>query len=222
MTLFNTWYGRGFMSQAVQKTTPVFTGKHDERILVVKREHIFGAGGYDAWDGVKAVDMDQFLSMVESKKEFLWRSTMEEDHAYKQIIPYLIFENNGRYFLMQRHSKASDTRLRSKFSLGIGGHVRQDDIEGKDIFAWARREFDEEVNYSGSFEIETIGLINDDTNDVGKVHIGMVLLLRASSDKISVKSELQGGVMATVDECRAQYENMEAWSKLVFDHLCNR
>ena len=144
---------------------------------------------------------------------------MEQDQAYKQIIPYLVFTHNGKYFLMERHAKASEQRLKSKLSLGIGGHIRQQDMESTNIFDWAKREFHEEVSYSGQFTIKPLGIINDDSTQVGKVHIGFVFLLEGSSDQISVKSELQSGHLARLAECLEVRDRMESWSSFVLENL---
>ena len=144
---------------------------------------------------------------------------METNPLYKQIIPYLIFKHEDRYFLMQRKAKASEQRLKNKYTLGIGGHIRQEDMTSNDIFAWARREFDEEVSYSGSLTITPLGLLNDDSNEVGKVHIGLVLLVEGNSAEITVKSELEGGQLLTLEECEVHYDAMETWSQLIFDYL---
>ena len=61
--------------------------------------------------------------------------------TYKQIIPYMIFEYADNYFLMERKSTASEQRLKSKLSLGIGGHIRQEDLDGGTIFDWASENF---------------------------------------------------------------------------------
>ena len=71
---------------------------------------------------------------------------METDPAYKQIIPYLVFTYENKYFLMQRQKKASETRLQSKYSLGIGGHIREEDMENCTLVDWAKREFEEEID----------------------------------------------------------------------------
>ena len=188
----------------------------DEQILVVKRNHLFPHG---AWQGFKQVDFNEYLQIIQTNKEFLPRSIMEHDPQYKQIIPYLIFEHNDRYFLMQRHKKASEKRLQSKLTLGIGGHIRQEDIQGDSIFDWAKREFHEEVLYNGDVTIKPLGILNDDSNEVGQVHIGFVLLLHGNSDQISIKSELASGRLMTLHECRTQKECMETWSQLVLDFL---
>jgi len=189
---------------------------NDENILVVKRNHMFPTG---SWNGIKKTKDSLFVETIFEKKEFLPRSLMEHDPSYKQIIPYLIFNHEDRYFLMQRKAKASEKRLRSKYSLGIGGHIRQEDIQDADIYSWAKREFHEEVDYQGNVAVEFLGILNDDTNDVGKVHVGFVYLLKGDSSEISVKDELQSGDLLTLYECEDLYQHMENWSQIVFDFL---
>lgn len=191
---------------------------HDEHILVVKRTHFFSEHN-EAWHGLKEVDFEQYLQIINDTKEFLPRSVMEADPTYKQIIPYLIFEHDDKYFLMQRQSTASETRLRNKLTLGIGGHIRQEDMRESSLFAWATREFHEEVHYTGALDVQPLGILNDDSNDVGKVHIGFVLLLKGDSADISVKSELKSGTLLSLDECIAQRDSMESWSQFVIDFL---
>jgi predicted NUDIX family phosphoesterase len=205
----------------------------DELILVVPRAQIFA--DTDAWHGLKEVDFEQYLQIITDKKEFLPRSAMEIDFNYKQIIPYLIFTHDNNYFVMQRKSDASEVRLRNKITLGIGGHIREEDMnpsfgeatknmkvmEANDVplFSWAVREFHEEVNYAGDLKVKPLGILNDDSNDVGKVHIGFVLLLQGNNADISVKSELKSGKLMRLDDCYAQRELMESWSQFVVDFL---
>lgn len=189
---------------------------HDEMILVVKREDIFPLV---AWQGLQEVTNDYFLDIVRTKHEFQPRSLMEQDPTYKQIIPYLIFNYEDKYFLMQRQAKATETRLQNKYSLGIGGHIRSEDIQGDDIAQWARREFDEEVSYTGNYTIKLIGILNDDSNAVGQVHIGFVYLLTGDSADIRIKEELKSGTLSTLEECYAVYDNLETWSQIVLSYL---
>ena len=119
-----------------------------ENILVVKRNLLFPN---ESFQGLKT-ETEPFITLINQAKEFLPRPAMEEDLSYKQIIPYLIFTHNDQYFLMQRKSTSSEQRLKNKYSLGIGGHMRQEDMQnGATIFDWAQREFQEEINYSGKF-----------------------------------------------------------------------
>jgi predicted NUDIX family phosphoesterase len=189
---------------------------HDEQILVVKRAHLFSTG---SWQGLKRENIGHYLTLITKHKEFHVRSLMESDAAYKQIIPYLIFSYEDRYFLMQRHEKATEARLKSKLTLGIGGHIREEDIKGDDLVTWARREFHEEIDYSGSYTVTPLGIINDDSNPVGQVHVGVVYLLRGDSSAIQVKSELKSGKLMTLEECSQFYDSMEPWTQIVYDTI---
>lgn len=199
-----------------QKATQSIPSKMDEQILVVKRSTLFPD---ESWNGIKKVNFDYYISLIEAHKEFHSRGTMETDPTYKQIIPYLIFTHGGKLFVMQRDKKASETRLQSKFSLGIGGHIRETDMKTNSIIDWATREFHEEVSYDGQLTVEPLGLLNDDSTDVGKVHIGFVLLLHGEHDRISIKSELQSGQMMNQDLCNQHRDKMETWSKFVLDYI---
>lgn len=198
----------------VQQTTPT-PQVHDELILVVKRSLLIDR----SWYGVRSGNTASFLQTVVDHQEFLPRSLMEQDPTYKQVIPYIIFIHKKRYFLMQRRSDASEKRLQNKYTLGIGGHIRQEDMTSANITDWAQREFDEEIKYSGTLSWQPLGILNDDTNSVGQVHIGVVLLAQGDSADISIKSELKSGKLVTLDECAALAEQMETWSQLIVEHL---
>jgi len=193
---------------------------HDEQIVVVKRSTLFP---HEAWHGINNNHLEMVLQLIGDHKEFQPRGPMEEDPTYKQIIPYLIFRTGNRYFIMQRRSSASEQRLKNKFTLGIGGHMRAEDMStGSSLFDWARREFNEEVSYQGSLTITPLGIINDDSNPVGQVHLGIALLVEGTSADISVKSELKEGFLVTLEECAAYYDAMESWSQMVYDLLVHK
>jgi predicted NUDIX family phosphoesterase len=204
------------ISQTVQ-SAPV-AEMQDEQILVVKRSLLPAL----PYQGIQKSAVTACIAAIQEHKEFLPRALMETDPRYKQIIPYLIFTYENRYFLMQRQAKATEIRLQSKWSLGIGGHIRQEDIEGDDIVRWAQREFHEEVDYNGSLTVTPIGILNDDTNPVGQVHVGLVYLLQGDSPAIKVKSELKSGELLTLEECAHYYESMETWTQIIFDTLYTR
>ncbi len=191
--------------------------EQDEQILVVKTATLFK--DRPAWQGLLDVPFDTFQELVLQEKEFHPRSIMETDPRYKQIIPYLVFRHENSYFLMQRRATASEQRLKNKYSLGIGGHIRHEDIIQGSIIDWARREFNEEVDYPGSYTVKPLGILNDDSNPVGEVHIGCVLLIEGTSSEISVKSELKSGRLAGLAECEELYPNLERWSQFVVQAL---
>lgn len=192
----------------------------DEAILVVKRDTIFQCDG--PWQGLKQCDYDWYLWAIEHHGQFHSRVAMENDPRYKQIIPYLVFTHDDKLFVMERKSTATEQRLASKLSVGIGGHVRREDIAGSTIFDWAYREFNEEVSYEGDLEFEPLGIINDDSDSVGQVHLGFVFLLRGTTPNISVKSELKSGQLISCSELThtsPDFVRFENWSQMVLRAL---
>jgi predicted NUDIX family phosphoesterase len=206
------------MQTQKQKNKVEILAPLSESILVVQVAKLFGPQNA-RWHGLKQNDFEHYFSLVNKHKEFHPRAAMEQDPTYKQIIPYIIFQYEDRYFVMQRAANASEKRLQNKHTLGIGGHVRQEDLQHNSIIGWAQREFAEEVSFSGQLSIEPFGIINDDSNDVGKVHLGFVLLAKGDSDKIRVKSELKSGSLKTIPEMIQLSDQMESWSQHVLNAL---
>jgi predicted NUDIX family phosphoesterase len=204
------------VQSVVTKAPNVYQKKHDEKVLVVARKDLFP---HETPQGFELIDFSYYQLLIETKGKFLWRSKMENDPSYKQIIPYLIFKFKNTYFLMKRMSKPGDARLSSKYSIGIGGHLRQVDMKGHSIIEWAFRELKEEVCYKGNFTVVPLGIINDELDPVGTVHTGFVFLLEGDSPAIQIHSEFEEGRLATLDECATVYHTMERWSQLMFDYL---
>lgn len=205
------------MSIATQMPKSMVTNKFDEMILVVKRTALFCDGD---WQGLKTTDFEKYQTRIIVHQEYHPRGLMEEEPAFKQIIPYLVFRHQGRIFVMQRSGNASEQRLQNRYTIGIGGHVRQEDlINAGSVFDWAQREFHEEVSYTGNITIKPLGILNDDSNPVGKVHVGLVLLLEGDSADICIKSELKSGLLQTVSQCMSQYDCLESWSQHIIKIL---
>ncbi len=188
-----------------------------EQILVIKQSTLFV--DTPAWHGIDNDNIESIISIITTHQEYMQRSLAETDLSYKQIIPYMIFNFANTYFVMQRKATASEQRLAGKLSLGIGGHMRQEDMHGKTIFDWAKREFEEEVSYNGNLKITTLGILNDDSSEVGKVHLGIVLLLQGDNNQIFIKDEHKSGVLLTKQECLAKFDRMESWSQLILPIL---
>ncbi len=217
---------RPFLNKALQKTvnknvdstsSALITPKH-EQILVIPRAHIF----YNniAWHGLYRTDFAPYTKIIQQYGEFKPRMLMENDETYKQIIPYLVFLYKDKIFVMERKHTASEQRLASKLSIGIGGHIRQTDQACNNIFAWAQREFHEEVAYCGTFQTTALGIINDDGDSVGRVHLGFVFLLHADSNHITIKDEHKRADLINLHEI-SDFTRFENWSQLVLQELQN-
>lgn len=201
-----------------QTKPPITPIKADEKILVIPRTKLFAQ--LPVFNGFQPLsNFANLQTFISDHQEFHWRSSMENDPSYKQIIPYLVFEYNQTYFLMRRRSTASEQRLKNKYSLGIGGHIRQEDLSSNNLLDWAQREFHEEVSYQGTVEAKPIGLINDDRDAVGQVHLGFVFLLRGNSSDISIRAEHKEGRLISLEDCKTLYDDLESWSQFVYDHL---
>ena len=118
-------------------------------------------------------------------------------------------------------AKASEQRLQSKYTLGIGGHMRKEDMKkGRDVLAWAKREFEEEVSYDGSYEAVPLGVLNDDSNDVGSVHFGIIHFWKLDEPKVqSREEEICHLNFMTFSELNTIKDKMESWSLLCLNNL---
>jgi predicted NUDIX family phosphoesterase len=188
----------------------------DELVLVVPRHVLMEDPG---WRGIRADLMGgaAFEALVRAEGEFRRRGEMERDRSWKQVIPYLVLRDGSRYFLMRRTSAGGDARLHDLWTIGVGGHVNPGD---GDIAGGLRREWREEVEADFEPEFELIGLINDDTTDVGGVHVGAVYVADARGREVRIReTEKLSGDFADPADVAAVVGSMESWSALAFEHL---
>ena len=189
-----------------------------EQVLCVKREDIFPDG---AWHGFVSKDLERHQELIRKRHFFMPRSSVEDDPSYQQIIPYVVFRHGDRYFLTHRLRASSERRLRKQYSLGVGGHINPGDLEAGDpILDGLKREWEEEVVYSGKFEARLLGLLNDDSSPVSKVHLGVVFLVDGDTPDIAIReTDKLEGELLTLDEMRRLYLEMESWSQMVYDRM---
>lgn len=193
-------------------------GPFDEHVLCVRRDELFPEG---AWYGFISEGLERYQKVIREQSFFMPRVEVEEDPAYQQIIPYVVFRNGDRYFLTRRLKASSEKRLRQLYSLGVGGHINPGDLDNGDpIMDGLRREFEEEVEYSGEVNATLLGLINDDSSPVSRVHLALAFLVEGSSPEIAIKeTEKLAGELLTLEEMRMYYLEMESWSQIVYDEL---
>jgi predicted NUDIX family phosphoesterase len=193
-------------------------GPFDEHVLCVRREDLFPEG---AWYGFISEGLERYQEVIRERSFFMPRAEVEEDPSYQQIIPYVVFRHGDRYFLTRRLRASTEKRLRQLYSLGVGGHINPGDLEqGDPIMDGLRREFEEEVVYSGSIEATLLGLINDDSSPVSKVHLALAFLVEGSSPEITIRETNKlAGELLTLEEMRMYYLEMESWSQIVYDEL---
>jgi predicted NUDIX family phosphoesterase len=189
-----------------------------EQVLCVKREDIFPDG---AWHGFVSDGLERHQAVIREHHFFMARAKVEDDPTFQQIIPYVVFRHGDLYFLTHRLRASSEKRLRKQYSLGVGGHINPSDLgAGDPIQDGLKREWEEEVIYDGSFEAKLIGLLNDESSPVSKVHLGVVFLVDGDSPKIAIReTDKLAGELLTLEEMRIYYLGMESWSQMVYDRL---
>jgi predicted NUDIX family phosphoesterase len=207
-----------------QRTRPrPATGRYDgpvaddELVLGLPRGVLMPDG---AWRGVLHGDVAPYLARIEQSGSYRRRGECESDPGWKQVIPYLVVRDRGELFLMKRTRAGSDARLHERWSIGVGGHVNPED---GGVAGGIGREWTEELVADWAPEPVLVGLLNDDSDPVGAVHVGLVYRVEAKGRPVAVREthKLEGAFVAPID-CLRVYDRMETWSSLVYDYLFER
>jgi predicted NUDIX family phosphoesterase len=196
----------------------------DEQVLVVQRKVFESAG---AFNGL-AMDTKKYIDklFVQGVPRFMPRPQAEKDPSFKQLIPYVIMTCGGKYLSYVRGKRAGETRLVAKRSLGIGGHINPTDdmpLFGNlydTYLAAVQREVAEEVSIETKYKDKVVALLNDDSNEVGQVHLGIVHLWTLDEPKVERREQMitQMGFMS-IPELQEVRDTMETWSQICFDGL---
>ena len=185
-----------------------------ERVYVVPRAAVIDAAG---WYGLRTDGLDAFVAALERDGRYEPRDRMERDPSFKQVIPYLVLRDGPRYFLMQRTAAGGDARLHGRYSIGVGGHLNPGD---GGLLGGLRREWSEELLAGFLPDFTLIALLNDDTTEVGAVHLGAVYLADAAGRPIAIREThtLTGSFVDPADVA-AVIDGLETWSRLTFEFL---
>ncbi len=196
----------------------------EEQVLVIERKVVEQVGMFDGL----AFDVDRYLEriFVPGVPRFMPRSQAEHDPSFKQIIPYVIMTHQGRYLSYVRGRRAGETRLVAKRSIGIGGHINPIDWTlfsaepYKTYLEAVQREVAEEVSVDTAYTDHIVALLNDDSNEVGSVHLGIVHCWNLAEPKVAKREQMitQMAFM-TPDELREVRDSLETWSQKCLDGL---
>jgi predicted NUDIX family phosphoesterase len=194
-----------------------------EHVLVIKRALFDTLGSFQGFCG----DADRYLGAFLNPENnlFMERPAAELDPTHKQLIPYTIFHHNGRYLVYTRGGSSGEKRLVAKNSIGIGGHINpvdqsHDSLGETMYFNSIERELAEELVISNGHTQRVIGLINDDSNEVGSVHLGVVHLFELEGDEVTSNEDaIQDIRFVPLDELHRDRENLETWSRICVEHL---
>jgi predicted NUDIX family phosphoesterase len=188
-------------------------------------------------------DLDGLIKRIYANAYFIDRPKAENDPSLKQIIPYIMVTYQDKIYTLHRQAKQTEKRLHNKYSIGVGGHINpvplpevgyrtspeahtSSEKKARPELAVVQgiiekgleRELHEELSVQCPYEYKLAGYLNDDTNDVGKVHFGMVYRLEVEDEaKVEVaEKDMMAGEFMSAPEIEKLYPTLETWSQLVF------
>ncbi|MCK4683945.1 MAG: phosphoesterase [Pirellulales bacterium] len=202
------------------------SGIPQEDVLVVPRSLFDKVGAFQGFCG----DTESYLPVLLDATHTTWRprATVEDDPSFKQLIPYCVIAHRAadgtpHYFAYTRGGGQGEARLHAKRSVGIGGHISSTDGaygDNTSYEAGMQRELDEEICIEGSWTSRCVGLINDDSNAVGSVHLGIVHIIEVEKPDVTPReSELIECGFESLTSLLSDQERFETWSQIVLKAL---
>jgi len=195
----------------------------NENVLVVRRSLFDQLASFQGLNFEPQKYVDAFLSR--GNNFFLPRSEAENNPNYKQIIPYalIVFRKTVLHYV--RGKKAGEQRLIAKGSIGVGGHMNEGDeslfaMDEQAYRAGVEREVNEEIKIDTPFEDQIVALLNDDSTEVGRVHLGIVHVFKLTEPKVEKREAMITALtFLPKNELLARRETMETWSQICVDSL---
>lgn len=206
-----------------------------EHVLAVTRNIVSNCGYFQEFEP----NVSKYKAIFNpSNQKFLSRPEAENDPTWKQLIPYVVFRRATQILTYVRSSNSGDERLQGKMSIGFGGHINPVDTKSSvksyivdphgflsaAYCAGIYRELEEELVVNPGLHCHTIstaGLINDDSNDVGKVHLGVVhtIALTFAHQVYPNEESIKHLKWLTISSIRAREKDLESWSRICVDHI---
>lgn len=194
-----------------------------ENVLVIRRKLFEELGSFQGLN----FETDKYLKvfLARGNNLFLPRPAAETSPEYKQIIPYALIACGQKVLHYVRGKKAGEQRLVAKGSIGIGGHMNETDeslfaMDEAAYKAGVEREVNEEITIKTSFEDRIVALLNDDTTEVGRVHLGIVHVFRLAQPNVEKREAMISGLaFLTKQELLARRDSLETWSQICLDSL---
>ena len=195
----------------------------EENVLVIRRALFDQLGSFHGLSFGPQKYLDAILSR--GNNFFLSRAQAEKDPGHKQIIPYVLITHGGKVLFYVRGKKAGEQRLVAKGSIGIGGHMNENDeslfaLDEAAYRAGVEREVGEEIFINTKFEDCIVALLNDDSNEVGQVHLGIVHVFKLAEPKVEKREAMITSLsFLTKEELLTRRESLETWSQICLDSL---
>ncbi|KUK02946.1 MAG: NUDIX hydrolase [Thermotoga sp. 50_1627] len=188
-----------------------------ERVLVIPTKIVDDL--VNGNDGIFPFELEKLRDLIEKSAFFIDRDVAESDETLRQLIPYVLMRQQGKFLLLRRTKKQQERRLHGKLSLGVGGHINSGDGETpwQALLKGMEREIREEVNVE-VVQLSYVGLLNDTSSPVSRVHVGLVYLAEVKFLGLNEPDMFDFWFM-DLKEIERRREELEGWSKLALDFL---
>lgn len=197
----------------------------NEDVLVVERSALEGVGVFHGL----SFEVNRYVPALfePGVPRFMPRAKAETDSSFKQLIPYVIIHAGNKFLSYIRGKAGGEKRLVGNRSIGIGGHINP--VDEKPLFGYdmrdiyndaVDREVAEEVDIDRPVRKRMVALLNDDTTEVGKVHLGIVHCWTLAAPEVRKREQMitQLGFLSAFD-LRTARQELESWSQFCVDHL---
>jgi predicted NUDIX family phosphoesterase len=191
----------------------------EERVLCFKRKLLEELGVFQGL----SLEVEKYLPVLTSQAqmEYLNRSEADQDRRYKQLIPYVLLIRNDKILRYRRGKGGQETRLHGLYSVGIGGHISEEDhgLFSSVYQEGMRRELMEEVAIDAGQE-PAVAVINDDSTEVGYVHFGVVHVVGVPDESVaSRRSGIVGPEFMPIVDAMKDPSGYESWSRFCLEHI---
>jgi predicted NUDIX family phosphoesterase len=194
----------------------------EERVLCFERKLLDGLGLFQGL----SFETDRYFAAVTSPASltYLVRREAEQDKRFKQLIPYVLLVSGSRVLHYQRGKGGGETRLHGLYSIGVGGHIsdQDQDLFSKDLIGYYDgmwRELREEVDIEPLSEA-AVAVINDDSTEVGMVHFGVVHVVRVEEESaVGRRKGIVSPEFVSISDAVRTAQNYESWSRLCLENI---
>lgn len=193
----------------------------EERVLCFERNLFEKIGVFQGL----SLEVEKYLPVVTAQANVLYlnRGEAEQARRYKQLIPYALIIHGDRILRYRRGKGGQETRLHGLYSVGVGGHISEEDTglftAGPGYHEAMRRELMEEVAIDVTREM-AVAVINDDSTDVGYVHLGIVHIVYVAGDAIANgRDGIVGAEFVSLTEAAKNPGAYESWSRFCIENL---
>jgi predicted NUDIX family phosphoesterase len=193
----------------------------EERVLCFERKLLEELGVFQGL----SLEVEKYLPVLTASFHLVYlnRSDAEQDKRFKQLIPYVLLVCGDNILRYRRGKAGQETRLHGLYSVGIGGHISEEDhglfsSEGG-YQEGMRRELMEETGIDAPNE-PAVAAINDDSTEVGQVHFGVVHVVRVPNENVaSRRSGINGPEFIPMDEAVKDPSGYESWSRFCLEQI---